>query len=193
MSVEDPRRTSVVELAEAVRDGDLAGLEEVYRRWSPLVHSLAWQSLGNVHDAEDVTQQVFVSAWRSRHTLQPSSSALPAWLVGICRHRIADRHALRARDARTLARAGEEASVSDEPDLVPPGADAFLDHLTVEDALSDLPEPRQTVVRLAFLHDLTHRQISERLELPLGTVKSHVRRGLLHLRDRMGVTDAGHP
>ena len=190
MSIDGLRRTPVVELAEAVRDGDLAGLEEVYQRWSPLVHSLAWQALGNVHDAEDVTQQVFVSAWRSRHTLRPSPSALPAWLVGICRHKIADRYSQRARDARMLAAVTDEvAVVRDDRHLEPPGADTFLDHLRVEDALSGLPEPRQTVVRLAFLRDLTHAQIADHLELPLGTVKSHVRRGLLHLRDAMEVTD----
>ncbi len=192
MSIGGVRWTPVEEVARAVREGDIAGLEELFRRWSPLIHSVARQALGNVDDADDVTQQVFVSAWRSRHTLQPSATALPAWLVGICRHRIADRYAQRARDANVLARAGGSASSRTEQRGEPRAADAVLDRLTVEEALAELPEPRRTIVRLAFLQDLTHRQISEHLELPLGTVKSHVRRGLLHLRDEMGVDD-GEP
>jgi RNA polymerase sigma factor (sigma-70 family) len=190
VSVDGLQDAPVVALAAAVQAGEPRAFEEMYRRWSPLVLTLAVRSLRNAHDAEDVTQHVFVAAWRGRHGLQVSDSALPAWLVGICRHKIADRHEQRAREARALARiAHQEVTVTpDGPD--PAGADAFLDYLTIEDALSDLPEPRQTVVRLAFLDDLTHQQIADRLQLPLGTVKSHVRRGLLHLRDQMEVPDA---
>ena len=86
----------VDDIAERLRDGSREALEEAYARWASLVHTLAVRSLGNHHDAEDVTQQVFVSAWNSRHTLRPDKGTVPGWLVGITRHRGADVHAKQA-------------------------------------------------------------------------------------------------
>src|SRR5829696_2586262 len=87
-------------LAARLVAGEAGALEAVYDRWSALVHTYALRALGDVHDAEEVTQQVFVAAWRSRHTLVPSPGALPAWLIGIARHKVADCRGARARDVR---------------------------------------------------------------------------------------------
>lgn len=169
---------AVRQLSGRLVAGDESALELVYDRWSALVHTYALRALGDVHDAEDVTQQVFVSAWRSRHTLTPSPSALPAWLLGIARHKVADARAARARDVRRTARAVETA-----PPLV---TDVDLvERLVVRQAVSEMTDPRGTIVRLAFWNDLTHNQIADRTELPLGTVKSHLRRGLLELHRRL--------
>lgn len=169
---------AVRRLSHRLVAGDESALEVVYDRWSSLVHTYALRALGDVHDAEDVTQQVFVSAWRSRHTLTPSPSALPAWLLGIARHKVADARAARARDVRRTARAVESA---------PPHATDvdLVERLVVRQAVSEMTDPRGTIVRLAFWNDLTHNQIADRTELPLGTVKSHLRRGLLELHRRL--------
>ena len=169
----------VDDLAERLRDGSREALEEAYGRWSSLVHTLALRSLGNHHDAEDVTQQVFVAAWKGRHTLRPERGTVPGWLVGITRNKIADVHALRARQARDL---GAVAAQGLPAEHAPPDDDRLAARLLLADALDRLGAPRSTVVRLAFVDDLTHDEISRRLDLPLGTVKSHVRRGLTHLR-----------
>ena len=176
------------EVARRLRDGDQAALGEAFRRWSPLVFTIALRALRDRTDAEDVTQQVFVGAWRSRSTLRPSDSALPGWLVGITRHRIADRMALRGRDARNQ-QAVEALPAADVPDP----QDRLVERLVLADEIDRFDDPRRTILRLAFYEDQTHQQIAAVLGLPLGTVKSHVRRGLLHLRSRLGEVTDGAP
>lgn len=170
------------DLAMRLRDGDPDALAEAYRRHSRLVHTLAVRSLGNHTDAEDVTQQVFVSAWRGRHSLDPDRGPLGAWLVGITRHAIVD--ALRQRSRRVVD--AQRAATASQPE--PEGMiDAVVtDRILIGHALDTLGEPRQTIVRLALIEDHTHEQIATSLGLPLGTVKSHIRRGLLQLRSTLG-------
>lgn len=84
-------------VGERFRDGDERALEEIYRRWSPVVFTLALRSLGDRTDAEDVTQKTFVSAWGSRASFDPAKARVSTWLIAIARRRIADTHEARAR------------------------------------------------------------------------------------------------
>jgi RNA polymerase sigma-70 factor, ECF subfamily len=168
-------------LAEALASGSRDALSECYRLWGPLVMGIAARALGNRTDAEDVTQQVFVSAWQSRGTLRPSESALPAWLIGIARRRVADEYARRARAARNAQAVAANTPTGADVEGTNP-ADRLVDGVLLREALSQLPEPRRTVLHLAYVEDRTQEDIANRLDLPLGTVKSHMRRGLLQLR-----------
>jgi RNA polymerase sigma-70 factor (ECF subfamily) len=168
------------DLAERFKAGDSDAMTEAYAQHARLVHTLALRTLGNHHDAEDVTQQVFVSAWRGRHTLDPDRGSLAGWLVGITRHTVNDVIAQRARTTRNLA------AVAANPAPAPSTFDnAVTDRVLVAYALEALGEPKATILRLALGEEQTHEEISRRLNLPLGTVKSHVRRGLLQLRTTM--------
>lgn len=180
--VNDDAEDPVVVLARRLKDGERSALAEAYRQWSTLIHSIALRSLRNHHDAEDVTQQVFVSAWRGRHTFDPDRGSLVAWLVGITRHRCADHHAA----ARRLPAVPQDSDALDSLDRSVSGCshDA-TDHLVLAALIEDLGEPRRTIVRLAFYEDQTHEAIARSLGMPLGTVKSHVRRGLIHLRKHL--------
>ena len=160
--------------------GDPAALRDAYDRWSASVYAIALRTLGAHHDAEDVTQQVFVRAWRGRETFDPERGALAGWLIGITRRQVSDRLSGRVRDQRTVDRAGRVVPLS-EPASYP---DRVVDAVVVADELDRLPAPVRTVLRLAFYDDLTHQQIAAVTGLPLGTVKSHLRRGMDRLRRR---------
>jgi RNA polymerase sigma-70 factor (ECF subfamily) len=167
--------------------GDERALAWAYERWAGLVHGIATRALGSSTDAEDVTQQVFVSAWTGRHRYRPADGPLPAWLVGITRHRIADAFARRQREAR--ARAAAVGIVDAEPRTA--GFDSHAeDRVVLLDELARIGEPQRGIMELAFFHDMTHEQISQRTGLPLGTVKSHIRRTLVRLRTRLEVDGA---
>lgn len=168
-------------LVRRLRAGDSDALAEAYAQYGGLVYSVALRSVRDAHDAEDITQQVFVSAWRSRETITDDGRSLAGWLVTITRRRSADHHEQRRREDRNVRVVGLAGSAHAAPTL---GADD-VDRLLVADELADLGHPRGTVLRLVYLDDLSHDQVAQRLGMPLGTVKSHVRRGLLRLRDRL--------
>lgn len=167
-------------LAHAFAAGSDGALEEIYRDVSPLIFTLAVRALGDRTEAEDVTQQTFVSAWRSRGTFDPDRGALRGWIVGIARRAIADALERRSRDRRRLE------AVRDMPPVVE------RDH--IEDVLlayeiDALGDPRRTIMSLAFYDGHTHEHIAESLRMPLGTVKSHIRRSLVTLRTQLEAAD----
>ncbi|WP_329332116.1 sigma-70 family RNA polymerase sigma factor [Streptomyces sp. NBC_00663] len=170
------------ELARRLVAGDEACLTEAYRRWSALVHALARRSLGDAEEAADVTQQVFLGVWRGRRGFRPERGELGGWIVGITRRKIAD--ALSARTRRTdLVTAVGSSSALAAPAAGRP--EVVLDRVLVQHELVRLPAAQQQVLRLAFYADLTQTQIAEHTGWPLGTVKSHARRGLCRLRGRL--------
>jgi RNA polymerase sigma factor (sigma-70 family) len=177
----DDRET---ELDSRFISGDERALEEVYRRWSPVVFTLALRSLGDRSDAEDVTQRVFVSAWTSRASFDPAKAKLSTWLVAITRRRIADMHESRAK-IRAIQEQLERTTSPDDLVRDPPD---LAESILVTDEIDRLEPDARAVMRLAFFDDLTHEQIARRLDMPLGTVKSHIRRSLTRMRDRLEVT-----
>ena len=169
----------VSDVGRLLAAGDESALAEAYRRWSRLVFTVAMRSLPTQADAEDVTQAVYISAWRSRHTFDPEQGNLPAWLLAITRRRIADYHRKRR----------DEIPMESLPDRSVDPVDLTA-QISVADEIDELGEPSSQIIRMAFFEDLTHQQIADRLAMPLGTVKSHIRRSLLKMRTRLEVTHA---
>ena len=167
------------ELAVRFRDGDERALRAAYDRYGSLVYRIALATLGAVADAEDVTQETFVSAWRGRRTYDPSSGSLAGWLVGIVRRRAIDQLRANGRQQRS-AHACQTSPVHDDV----PDPDRVIDRLVIADELGRLPDRQRQVLELAFFDDLTHTQIASLTGQPLGTVKSNLRRGLIALRRR---------
>lgn len=141
-------------------------------------------SLRSATDAEDVTQATFVSAWRGRDTFDPERGSLAGWLVGIARRRAVDRLRALQREQRDLlaVELGELRADDARATTADDTAEQVVQAVVVEDGLAGLPDAQRRVLQLAFYDDLTHDQISTMTGMPLGTVKSHVRRGLARLR-----------
>ena len=160
--------------------GDEVALREAFERWGGLVASVARASLRDANDVDDVVQDTFVMAWRTRGRFDPERGTLAAWLAGIARNR-------GRQQLRTLSRAPTPTEV--HPDAVLDEDDHLggtADRLVLRAALEQLPDGQRQVLELAFLDGCSHAVVAERLGLPVGTVKSHARRGLLALRRRLG-------
>jgi RNA polymerase sigma factor (sigma-70 family) len=174
-------------LAARFRAGDETALREAYEQYGGSVFHLALVSLRAGADAEDVTQATFVAGWTARATYDPEKGSLLGWLLGIARRKALDRHRTLAREQRDAATARQYAPTDEEG----AGVDRVVDRMIVADQLAQLPEEQQRVLRLAFYDDLTHVQIAAMTGLPLGTVKSHLRRGMANLRQRWEVDRGG--
>ncbi|MEV0427200.1 sigma-70 family RNA polymerase sigma factor [Micromonospora sp. NPDC050495] len=174
------------ELAERFRAGEEAALREAYDRYGRAVLHLASTTLANRSDAEDVTQATFVAAWLGRETFDPTKGSLVGWLLGIGRRKVVDRIRAVARETRVVE------TVKQLPEPVPggPDPDAVVDRLVVADELARLPDDQRRMLELAFYDDLTHQQIATVTGVPLGTVKSHIRRGMQSLKRRWEVDGA---
>jgi RNA polymerase sigma-70 factor (ECF subfamily) len=182
----------VDDLSGRFRAGDERALRELFDRHSAAVLHLVTTMLGNASDAEDVVQATFVAAWQGHDTYEPARGSLLSWLLGIGRRKAVDAMRVRARHDRAVetarqvlagsraagSAAGSAGSVAEQP------VDRLVDRLVVADELAALPAEQRRVLHLAFYDDLTHEKIAAVTGLPLGTVKSHLRRGMARLRGR---------
>ncbi|MET0863990.1 MAG: RNA polymerase sigma factor [Nakamurella sp.] len=174
------------EWTERFRAGDDRALREAFDRYGGMVQRVGILRLGNHHDAEELVQQVFVRAWKGRDGFNPERGSLGAWLLGIARRLIADRYASLDRDRKVIAAAESIAPPATETKSV----DRVVDRVVVGNEVNRLPDEQRMVLRLAFYGDLSHSEIAASTGLPIGTVKSHIRRALIQLRKRWEVDGA---
>lgn len=158
--------------------GDDEALRLAYEQFGALVHTYCVRSLSDRSAAADCVQETFLSAWRSRERFDPERGAFGAWLLGIARYRVLDAY---RKIARTPVPA-EDALLEIVGEHHDPDEDQLADQLLIARALDVLKPRVRGVVELAFFSDLTHMEIATRLDMPLGTVKSDLRRGLDVLR-----------
>ncbi len=154
-------------------------LRVLYRRYGRLVYGLALQILNDPSSAEEVTQDVFHKVWEQAGTYDRKKAKVSTWLGRIARNRAIDRW--RQKGAVLTA---ESPGVSWSEDHT---AEFWRDEESrrVRSALAALPDPQKKVLSLAFFHGRSHREISEQLGEPLGTVKSRIRDAMIKLRGRL--------
>ncbi len=174
-------------VAARFQAGDDNALADAYQRWSGLVYTSAWRATGNPADAADITQAVFVSAWRGRHGIR-RDEGLPPRLADDD-HPPPDRRPLGGAVPRGPSR-GRRHDRRGAAEPVGASSEFVIDRVLLADELERLGEPQRRIIELAFFQDLTHAQIASLLDLPLGTVKSHIRRSLDRLRSRLEVDGA---
>ncbi|MGZ4680435.1 MAG: RNA polymerase sigma factor [Ilumatobacteraceae bacterium] len=172
-----------VEVVERFRRGEDEAVRLVYREYGRLVHAVALRVLGQRELAEEATQQAFVQAWRAASSFD-STRPIGPWLATITRRVAIDiyrREARRSTTALDDVPAGHGSLVT-----LPPSADALHDTWAVREAVDELPPDEREVVRLQHLEGLSHNEIAERLEVPIGTVKSRSFRAHQRLAARLG-------
>jgi RNA polymerase sigma-70 factor (ECF subfamily) len=168
-----------------IASGDQAGAASLYDRHARPLYSLILRIVGDEAEAEDLLQDVFAQAFRQAARYDATRGAVAAWLLMMARSRAIDK--IRARRTRIEGRTGEQA-LDEMPDSQPDAVSAMLDEeqtRIVRQALGDLPLLQRMAIELAYYEGLSHTEIAERLEQPLGTVKTRIRLGLLKLRDAL--------
>ena len=162
-----------------VASGDDAALRELVERYGALVHGTALRALGDRGLAEECAQDVFERVWREAGRYDPERARVGTWIMAVARNRIIDL-------ARRRARSGAVPQADVEPDGESPDPASLAARseaqLAVVEAMAELPEPQLQVLRLAYFDGLSHGEIAERLDLPLGTVKGRLRLALDRLR-----------
>lgn len=188
MAVAGTSRTAADDVAAVKRAarGDDAALAELYDRHGRLVFSLALRIVRDSGEAEDVTQEVFVQLWRQAARFDVERGNVVAWLCTMTRTRAID--LLRRRRVRADTNAPVETHTAEPADAAP-RQDVVVEWSerasTIRNAVDSLPLLQRLAVELAFYDGLTHSEIATHLEVPLGTVKTRVRQGLLKIRDHL--------
>ena len=166
-------------LVQRVDGGDTDALRLLYDRYGGIVFGMSFRVLGDRQAAEECTQDVFVSVWRTARTYEPERARVSTWLLTIARNRAIDatrRRAARPVDPHEEIWSGDEAA--DTAELVA-GADEAI---RVAAAMAELPDAQREALSLAYFDGLSHTEIAERLQVPVGTVKGRIRLALDRLR-----------
>ncbi|HEU4909386.1 MAG TPA: sigma-70 family RNA polymerase sigma factor, partial [Propionibacteriaceae bacterium] len=140
----DWRTASEAELRVGFTQGDDACLQEVFRRSAPLIYTIAYRALGSSTEGEEITQEVFVSAWRARANYQAEKGSLSGWLIGIARHRIIDRQRAHGRDLRLVQAVTKQTDVQVQPEAL----STLIDRIVLTEEIDRLPPPRGTILQL---------------------------------------------
>ena len=179
-------RSDLTKLLHAVGDRDPAALSQLYDLTASKLYGLARTMLSNAADAEEVVCDAYIQAWQSAARFDPARGSVVAWLLMICRSRALD--LLRQRRSRaaaegTLGSFAEETTEREPEDLLR----QIQVGTAVHKALASLTPLRRQLVALAFFKGMSHQEIAHAVRLPVGTVKSHLRRSLQGMRAALDV------
>jgi RNA polymerase sigma-70 factor (ECF subfamily) len=171
-------------LLERIAAGDARAVDECLEHYGGLIWSLARRFSPGYADAEDAVQEILLGVWRSASRFDPEVAAEAAFITTIAKRRLIDRHRRRGRrlDARPIE---EESAIVAR--TASNSVEVQEEAERVRAVMGKLRDEERRVLEMSLVDGLTHSQISEGTSLPLGTVKTHARRGLNRLREMLGV------
>jgi RNA polymerase sigma-70 factor, ECF subfamily len=174
------------DLMQLVRRADPDAFAVLYERHSGSAYALAYRMTGTRGAAEDVTQEAFISVWRSGARFDRSRGSVRTWVLGIVHHRAID--ALRRGKVRDRPRVDDEnaAEKLEAPENTELEVARRDEAATVRRAMEVLPSEQVQVIELAYFGGFTHTEIADMLDTPVGTVKGRMRLGLKKLRVQLG-------
>jgi RNA polymerase sigma-70 factor, ECF subfamily len=177
----DATRSQLAAALVRVAGGDRAALRIVYQDTSAKLFGVCLRILKDRSEAEDVLQDVYLTVWRKAATFDPGRASPITWMVAIARNRAIDR--LRARGAGGRLEPIEAAdAVSDPGPAAVERVELAQQHQRLTRCLEELDPRHSSAIRAAFLDGATYEELAARMNVPLGTMKSGIRRGLLKLR-----------
>lgn len=169
--------------------GDQGAFAELYDLMSSRVHGLVLRVVRDHHQAEEVTQEVFVEIWRKATAFDPLRGSAQGWMLAMAHHRAVDRvRSLSSAQRRDTAWHGEQDSATC-PDSTADLATAHLDASMLREALALLPAPQRQALELAYLDGHTYTTVAQLMQAPVGTTKTRIRTALHSLRDRLDNPD----
>jgi RNA polymerase sigma-70 factor (ECF subfamily) len=176
----DARHSNELErLLAAVERGDPAALRELYRRTSAKLYGICLRVLADEGEAQDVLQEVYTRVWAKAGTFDPAKAGAITWLSVLARNKAIDR--LRARRAPGASLDDAAAVPSGEPSQLEVLEQAE-DARRLRDCLDEIDERARAMIRSAFFDGASYPELAQREEVPLATMKSWIRRGLMRLR-----------
>jgi len=176
---------SETSILQRIAAGDQAAVADCIDQYEDLIWSLARRYLGMDADAEDAVQEVLIELWSNAHRFNPDAGSEVTFVSTISRRRLIDR-------LRKKGRAPGISDIDDTPESAlseKAAGDDFAEASKVVDVLENMDEEHSQILSLSVYEGYSHSEIAEQLDMPLGTVKTKVRRGLIHIREQLGITD----
>ena len=175
-----------VALVALVARRDERALGVLYDRYSRLAFSLAVRIVGDRALAEEITADSFVNVWRASGSYSTERGRFVSWLMSVVRHRAIDElRRLNVRPEGSAVELNEALQTTAHPDGVDDIFDVHRRQEVVRSVLANLPAPQREALELAYFGGLTQQEIAERTGVPLGTIKTRMRLGLLKMREEL--------
>ena len=167
-----------------IAEGDADAVQDCLKKYGGLVWSLARNMLRNSEDAEDIVQEIFVDIWKNADRFDASQASETTYIAMIARRRIIDRIRY---SQRRLAPDSLEDVVTEPANRFDVNLQTSVEAAEAAKALQTLRPEQQQVLQLSIVHGLSHQEIADATGMPLGTVKTHARRGILQARELLGL------